>query len=144
MNNSNSPSTLKTSLVIILIIAGVFGLVMIGLVSYVGRLGDPPRPPPDQATIIGAREPTIQALVESTGIVTTGNGTVALAFDAFRARLWVANALYNTVQAIDPATGATGAPINVGQYPYALAIDGTRLWIDFAEGDIVQYLIPPK
>src|SRR3990172_6505156 len=100
-----------------------------------------------QATSVGSVSQTRRSRVMAlptpaarAGVTFVGSGPVALAFDALRARLWVANSHDNTVQSIDTTTGDVSRSIPVGANPRALAFDAlrARLWVANRDDSTVQ------
>ena len=65
---------------------------------------------------------------------------VAMAFDG--TNIWVANNAGNTVQKINPATGAVLKQFPVGAGPSAVAFDGTSIWVANAGSNNVQKINP--
>jgi YVTN family beta-propeller protein len=87
-----------------------------------------------------AAKAVVRDLFQSEGLVPVGQRPAAFAFDG--QRLWVANKLDNTVQAIDPATGEATTPITVGAQPCALEFDGARVWVAYCATSSLQPLDP--
>jgi DNA-binding beta-propeller fold protein YncE len=73
-------------------------------------------------------------------IISLGSSPAVLAFDG--TRMWVADAVDNTIQPIDTATLEPGDAIAVGNSPSALLFDGTRLWIANRGDATVQSIMP--
>ncbi|MGH2521484.1 MAG: hypothetical protein ACRDH2_03175, partial [Anaerolineales bacterium] len=96
----------------------------------------------DSAATAAARADLANAVVETlfdnNGLVPVGAGPWDFAFDG--TRLWVSNDLNDTVQAIDPATGAVQQTLPVGNRPGALAFDAQRqaLWVVNQGDDLLQ------
>ncbi|MDW8325960.1 MAG: hypothetical protein RMK99_05285 [Anaerolineales bacterium] len=82
----------------------------------------------------------VQGLYENNGLVPVSAGPWDLAFDG--RWLWVSNELADTVQAIDPATGAVRQTVKVGRRPGALAFDGRYLWVVSQLDDTLQAIDP--
>jgi len=87
-----------------------------------------------------AAKAVVRDLFQSEGLVPVGQRPSAFAFDG--QRLWVANKLDNTVQAIDPATGEATTPITVGAQPCALEFDGAQVWAAYCATNSLQSLDP--
>jgi YVTN family beta-propeller protein len=82
----------------------------------------------------------VGGLYENNGLVPVGAGPWEFAFDG--QRLWVSNELNDTVQAIDPATGAVQQTVKVGRRPGALVFDGQYLWVVNQLDDTLQAIDP--
>lgn len=82
----------------------------------------------------------VRGLYENNGLVPVGAGPWEFAFDG--RWLWVSNELNDTVQAIDPATGAVQQTVNVGRRPGALVFDGRYLWVVNQLDDTLQAIDP--
>lgn len=87
-----------------------------------------------------AAERVVRGLFEKNQLVPVDVGPAAMLLAGDQ--LWVANAISNTVQTIDPQTGAAGSPIPVGRNPTALLFDGRRVWVANTEDNTIQAFDP--
>ncbi|MBL8057984.1 MAG: hypothetical protein JNK29_14865, partial [Anaerolineales bacterium] len=87
-----------------------------------------------------AAERVVRGLFEKNQIVPVDVGPQAML--VIGDELWVTNAISDTLQPIDAATGAAGTPLAVGRNPTALLYDGTRLWVANTEANTVQAFDP--
>jgi YVTN family beta-propeller protein len=107
------------------------------LLSLDGRYNDPTRPVPTSQQIATLRWDQAR---NSSNTAPVGNNPAALAFNG--SSVWVANYNSNSVQKINPASGAVGAPIIVGTNPRALAFDGNNIWVANEGSGTVQKINP--
>jgi YVTN family beta-propeller protein len=87
-----------------------------------------------------AAKRVVQGLYEINRLIPVEVGPSAMT--AAGDHLWVASAISNSIQPIDPASGAAGTPITVGRNPSALLFDGQRLWVANTEDGTVQAFDP--
>ncbi len=87
-----------------------------------------------------AAQRVVRGLFEKNQLVPVDVGPTAMVLAGDT--LWVANAISNTIQPIDPATGTAGTPLVVGRNPTALLYDGARLWVANTEDNTVQAFDP--
>jgi YVTN family beta-propeller protein len=107
------------------------------LVSLDSRYNDPARPLPTSQQLATLRWDQVR---NSSNTTPDGSNPTALAFDG--SSVWVANYNSNSVQKINPASGAVGAPIIVGTNPRALAFDSNSLWVANEGSGSVQKINP--
>lgn len=87
-----------------------------------------------------AAEGVVRNLFEKNQLVPVEPGPQAMT--VVGDQIWLANSGNNTLQRLDPASGATGSPIAVGRNPTALLYDGQRLWVANTEDDTVEAIDP--
>ena len=70
---------------------------------------------------------------------TNSEGLQDIQFDPARNRVYIANSGYNRIEVFDIASGQFLTPIDVGQFPHQMALDGDgkTLWVANSGGESI-------